>query len=445
MSERRGLIGNVAVTAEACVSGISRLFTGGCGYCRAVAVSFSRDNLLRYKNVSTDRALLTLGETYLGTGRRLSGNDLFIVVGAKVLAAYVTGVILIGIGVSLCSDHILLYGSLSAHGTYLTVSKTVLGACSRLAGYQSLGVTEGRLIIRYVAVSASGACVGSIACVCACGRGYRCAVAMLLLVKLFCIGVIAVVLTCIGLDTIFAASGLLGNYTAVPIVRVGVELAVWRAADCTYSMLGTCSLAAHTLVRCQALKVLCSLVYSSNVYVDGNLVSLGIHKERFHFTKLRLLDLKRCRALKLYGIHRLISLEQYLAVYCVNHACGTGDLKYRRIGRAGLVLEGYSDLFCSYATKRYNGRCGCGCYLNARRYGDPYAVCINLDLGIVTSRNGVAAVEGIDSHSVKGRCAVECDLERCICGSARESKSCALILVKYRSKRSCAGVYTCVA
>ena len=241
VSERRGLIGNVAVTAEACVSGISRLFTGGCGYCRTVAVSFSRDNLLRYKNVSADRALLTLGETCLGTGRRLSGNDLFIVVGAKVLATYVTGVILIVIGVSLCGDHILLYGSLSTHGTYLTVSKTCFCTCSRRAGYQSLGVTERRCVICCVAVSANGAGVGGVAAVFTGGRGYCRLVAMLLYLDLFLFkkhftadgALLTLGKTCFGTSRCLAGNSyyvmigaevLAAYVTGVILIRIGVSL-----------------------------------------------------------------------------------------------------------------------------------------------------------------------------------------------------------------------------
>ena len=174
MSEGFGLVIYVAVTAvDTSVSGIATVYTVGLGYYRLVAMSESRHFLLRFNNVTADRALLTLGKSAFGAGGRFCRQDFFAMVGAQILIANVTGVILISIGVTYCGYESLRFESLATHGAKLTVGKTAFRTCRSFTLYGLFVVSESLGGIGNVVVSAYGTGIGGIAAVFAIRGGHH--------------------------------------------------------------------------------------------------------------------------------------------------------------------------------------------------------------------------------------------------------------------------------
>ena len=209
VSERCNLVRSVLIaTRGAGVGGIARLGAGGSGNCRLIAMLNNGNLLLSKNNLAAKRALLTLGESDVGTSRSLSGDDLYLVVGAKVLFAYVTDVILVSVGVS---ERL----GLVAYGAY-TAYRAGIGGVARRG---TSGCGNYRLIV------------------------------MTKLCDLLSIGVRRVVLANEGHSTLLVAGGINGYCALIPRVSISIKLTVRHTANGTYGVLSAGSSATVTLVR----------------------------------------------------------------------------------------------------------------------------------------------------------------------------------------------------
>ena len=109
-------VGLVTVVAFCGLCAVSLAGSVVIGYVISKAVSAGRNDLLSKKHLAADGALLTVGQTGLGTSRRLAGDSLFAVIGAKVRITNVTYEVLrILIGVTVCGDLGLRSKNLSAY------------------------------------------------------------------------------------------------------------------------------------------------------------------------------------------------------------------------------------------------------------------------------------------------------------------------------------------
>ena len=328
VSKGFGLVIHVTfTTVDTSASGITAVFTVGLGYYRLVAMSKSRNLLLCYNNVTADGALLALGKTAFGAGGCFCRQDFFVMLGAQILIAHVTGVIIISIGVTYCGYESLRLESLAAHGAKLADGKTAFRTGRSFTLYRLFGVSESLGGIGNVAVSAYGAGIGGIAAVFTVGLGYYRVIgvvndgnfllfkenltangALLTLGKsafgaggCFCrqdffvmlgakvltahvavvilidigvsesleingISMRCVMLTGIGLCALGLARRCYGYFTLVPCVSIGIKSAVRHTANCTYGVIRTGSSAAATFVNHNAE---CKLG-------SGYLMSLGI-------------------------------------------------------------------------------------------------------------------------------------------------------------------------
>ena len=180
MTECRGLVINIAVaTCRAGICGITAVYAIGSSYYGIIAVTKRGNALLRKQYVCTNGALLTLGQAVFGTGRRLSGKDLYVMIGAKISFTHVAGVILwISINVTVCRNHVLCKEDIAAYRALATVGQAGVGTGGSLTAYSLGGVTECRYVICLVAVAAHCTGIGGIALVFTIGSGHYRAVAV---------------------------------------------------------------------------------------------------------------------------------------------------------------------------------------------------------------------------------------------------------------------------
>ena len=165
---------------------------------------------LRNENIAADRALFAIGKTCFGTSRCFSAYCLFLMLGAKLLGAYVTNEVLVAVSMTVGRKDSLRYEHLITGTTHYACSVTVLGTGSILSVKRLLGMTE---------------CRESLG-----------------------IGVISIMLTGEGLSSLLLTSRSEGDRAVIPSVCRGVELAVFSAADGTNRLVSTGSSAACAVV-----------------------------------------------------------------------------------------------------------------------------------------------------------------------------------------------------
>ena len=223
MTKCLGLVRNVAVaTYGTSIGSVATVYTIGIGHYGFVAMTKRGNALLRKKHVSTDGALLTIGQASLCAGGCLTGNNFFIVIGAKISLAHVANVILgIKIYVTVCRNQVLRKNGVATYGALATVGQAGLGTSRCLAAYCLGGVTKSRNAIISVAVITYGTGVGGIALVLTVRSSHFRGIAVTERCNVLGIGVRSIVLAGVGLKTVSYAGGSesLCSYVVVPDSR----------------------------------------------------------------------------------------------------------------------------------------------------------------------------------------------------------------------------------
>ena len=167
------LVRNVAVTTYGtCVGCVTAVLTIGSSYYCVIAVSESSNNILRKDDISAYSTLCTLGKTSRGTSRSLGRNNLYFVICTKILATYVTHIILIVIDVSGCGNLCLLGKYLITYSTSDTVGKTGFSTSRCFSGDNRLCMSKSCNLITNVGVTAYKTNVSSITAVFTVGSNY---------------------------------------------------------------------------------------------------------------------------------------------------------------------------------------------------------------------------------------------------------------------------------
>ena len=223
VTECRSIVCNVAVaTYGTSIGSIAALYAVRCSHYGFVAMTKRGNALLRKKHVSTDGALLTIGQASLCAGGCLTGNNFFIVIDAKISLAHVANVILgIKIYVTVCRNHVLRKKGVATYGALATVGQASLGTSRCLAAYGLGGVTKSRNAIISVAVITYCTGVGGIALVLTVRSSHFRGVAVTERCNVLGIGVRSIVLAGVGLKTVSYAGGSesLCSYVVVPDSR----------------------------------------------------------------------------------------------------------------------------------------------------------------------------------------------------------------------------------
>ena len=277
MTKCLGLVSNVAVAAYgAGVGGVAAVYTVGIGHYGFVVVTECRNALLRKKHVSTYGALLTIGQASLCAGGCLTGNNFFIVIGAKISLAHVANVILgIKIYVTVCRNHVLRKKGVATYGALATVGQASLGTSRSLTAYGLGGVTKSRNAIISVAVITYGTGVGGIALVLTVRNSHFRGVAVTERCNVLGIGVRSIVLAGVGLKTVSYAGRSESLYAYVIMSKRGRRLS---GVSIAASGAGVCGKACALASRCgyyRAVAMTECRNLISNVVVAANGASVG--------------------------------------------------------------------------------------------------------------------------------------------------------------------------
>ena len=90
------------------------------GILHSIAMSVCFHCFLRYKNVTADRALFAHGQSRFGTGRGNGGDYLFLMLGAEVYFTYIASIIVVLVGMPVGLYDLLRYKHLVTNRAMLT-------------------------------------------------------------------------------------------------------------------------------------------------------------------------------------------------------------------------------------------------------------------------------------------------------------------------------------